>query len=152
MTPLGQYYIRQAGGGGFRGRGARDIGVGPIYSIPPFIQRGHGIGSTFGRLYRVVRPLISSGAKSLGREALRTGAKIMNDIADDPHTNVRDVVSKHLSATKQNLLRKLRGGGRKRKRAPTLTAKRARDAKTKRKRNASSKRKASKAIKRDIFS
>jgi hypothetical protein len=106
MTPLGQYYIRQAGDGGFRGRGGRDAGIGPIYSIPPFIQRGHDIGSIFGRLYRVVRPLISSGAKSLGREALRTGAKIMTDIADDPHTSVRDFVSKHLSETEQNLLRK----------------------------------------------
>jgi hypothetical protein len=145
MTPVGQCYIRQAGGGGFRGRG-RDNGIGPVYSIPPFIQRGHGIGSVLGRLYKVVRPLIWSGAKSLGREALRTGGKIMTDIADNPQTNVHDVDSKHLSEMKQNILQKLRGGGGVRKR------KRARAAKTKRKRNSYSKREASKTIKRDIFS
>ena len=33
MTPLGQYYVRQAGGGG-RERG--DSGIGPINSVPPF--------------------------------------------------------------------------------------------------------------------
>jgi hypothetical protein len=130
MTPLGQDYIRQAGGGDFRERGGRDDGIGPIYSIPPFVQRGHGIGSIFGRLFRVVRPLISSGAKSLGRDALRTGAKIMTDIADNPQTCVRDAVSKNLSEAKQNLLQKLRGEGRKRKRAPKLTAKRVKVAKT----------------------
>jgi hypothetical protein len=117
MTPLGQYYIRQAGGGGFRGRGW-DTGIGPVYSIPPFIRRGHGIDSFLVGLFRTVRPLIWSGAKSigretfkaLGREALRTGSKIMTDIADNRQTGVQNVASKHLSETMQNVLQKLRGG------------------------------------------
>jgi len=37
MTPLGQYYIRKAGVGGEPGHS----GIGPIYSVPPFVQRGH---------------------------------------------------------------------------------------------------------------
>ena len=36
MDPLVLYYRRQAG------CGREDIG--PIYSIPPFVQRGHGLG------------------------------------------------------------------------------------------------------------
>jgi len=62
--------LRQAGGGGGE-RG--DSGIGPIYSVPPFVQRGHGIGSSLRGLWRTVRPVLWSGAKSLGREALRTG-------------------------------------------------------------------------------
>jgi hypothetical protein len=166
-TNLGQYYIRQAGGGRFRGRG-RDTGIGPVYSIPPFIQRGHGIGSVLRGLFRTVRSIFWSGAKflgretfkALGRETLRTGCKIMTDIADNPQTSVHDVVSKHLSETTQNVLQKLRGGGgRKRKRAPSrrrpprkVTGKRARVTKPKRKRKSSSKHKPSETIKRGIFS
>ena len=83
MTPLGHYYIRQAGDG----RGS-DSGIGPIYSVPPFIQRGHCIGSFLRGLWRTVRPVLWSSAKSLGRKALRTGGKIMTEIAltDGPHT------------------------------------------------------------------
>ena len=36
--PLKLYYRKQAGGGG------SEHGIGPIYSIPPYLQRGHGIG------------------------------------------------------------------------------------------------------------
>ena len=43
MHPLTKYYIHQAGGGG---------GIGPIYSLPPFIQSGHGIGDYLGPLFR----------------------------------------------------------------------------------------------------
>ena len=152
MTSLGQYYIRQAGGGG-RGRG--DTGIGPIYTIPPFVQRGHGIGSFMSGLFRTLRPIFWSGAKSLGREALRTGGKIMADIADNPQASVHDVISKHVSGATQNLIQKLRGGGgggRKRKRAPSrrprkqTAKKRARV--TKRKSSSSSKRKTSRTTKR----
>ena len=167
MTPLGQYYIRQAGGGGGRGRG--ESGIGPIYTISPFVQRGHGIGSFLSGLFRTVRPILWSGAKTLGREsvralgreALRTGGKIMTDIADNPQTSVHDVISKHVSGATQNILRKLRGGGRKRKRAPSRrprkqTAKRAKVLKpksSKRKTSRTTKRKttSSNSIKRDIF-
>jgi len=90
MTPLGQYYVRQAGGGG-RERG--DSVIGPIYSVPLFVQRGHGIGSFLRGLWRTVRPVLWSNSKSLRREALRTGGKIMTDIADNPaQTGVRDIL------------------------------------------------------------
>jgi len=83
VTPLGQYYIRQEGGGGGGGRGS-DSGIAHIYSVPPFIQRGHGIGSFLRGIWRIVRPVLWSSAKSLGRNALRTGGKIMTEIDDNP--------------------------------------------------------------------
>jgi len=101
MTPLGQHYVRQAGGGG---RG--DSGIGPVYSAPPFIQRGHGIGSFLRGLWRTVRPVLWSNAKSLGREALRTGGNIMSDIADNPaQTGVRDILSNHVSESALNIVK-----------------------------------------------
>ena len=145
MTPLGQYYIRQAGSSG-GGGGRVHSGIGHIYSVPPVIQRGHGIGSFLRGLWRNVRPVLWSSAKSVGREALRTGAKVMTDIAANPG-QTGDILSKHASETTQYIITKLRGGGRKRKRASTLKPR-----KQKNKRTRITKRKVSKTIKRDIFS
>jgi hypothetical protein len=57
----------------------------------------------------------------LGRETLRTGGEILADIADNksPDISARDIISKHVGETTQNLIGRLRGGGRKRKRAPS---------------------------------
>jgi len=143
MTPLGQYYIRQAGVGG----GGR--GIGPVYSVSPFVQRGHGIDSFLRELWRNVQPVLWSGAKSVGREVLRTGGNIMTEIAANPG-QTGDILSKHATETTQNIIKKLRGGGRKRKRASSHSHKGKRLKIANRK---SSKRKAPpKTIKRDIFS
>jgi len=142
MTPLGQYYIHQAGGGG-AGRG-----IGPVYSVSPFVQSGHGIGSFLRGLWRTVRPVLWSGAKSLGREAFRTGGNIMAEIATNPG-QTDNILSKHATETTQIIIKKLRGGRRKRKRASSHSrkAKRVKIAKQK-----SSKGKAHpKTIKRDIL-
>jgi hypothetical protein len=147
MNPLVKYYVSQAGRGNGRGDSS---GIGPIYSIPPFVQRGHGIGSLLSGLFRMVRHVLGSGAKTivrqtfkaLGREALRTGGKTLQDIAENPKVSSHDIISKHVSESTQNIVKKLRGRGkgtRKRKRAPS--------AKNKRK---STKR--TKTTKRDIFS
>jgi len=98
MMPLGQYYIRQAGGGG----GGR--GIGTVYSVSPFVQPGHGIGSFLRGLWRTVRPVLWSGAKSLGREALRTGGNIMTEIAANPG-QTGDILSKHATETTQNIVK-----------------------------------------------
>jgi len=136
MTPLGQY-VRQAGGGG------GGHGIDPVYSVSPFVQRGHGIGSFLCGLWRTVQPVLWSGAKSLGREALRTSENIMTEIAANPG-QARDILST------QNIIKILRGGGRKKNKASSHShkAKRVKIAKRK-----SSKRKAPpETIKRDIYS
>ena len=46
MHPLEVYYLRQTG------RGQYDAGIGHIFSTPPIVQRGNGIGNFFGRLFR----------------------------------------------------------------------------------------------------
>ena len=120
MNPLTRYYIHQVGGGG--GGGSGD-GIGPIYSVPPFVQRGHGLGSLFGRSFRSIRTLFFSdlrnAGKALGTEALRTGGKILTDIADNPQTGIKEIISKHVQSTVQNLGTKTTGRGRKRKRRST---------------------------------
>lgn len=157
MNPLVRYYLHQAG------RGAEYGSVGPIYALPPFVQRGHGLGDILGGLWRVVRPLLWSGAKTLGKETMRTGGRILADIADKaPGTSTQDIISRHVNESTQNLVKKLRGGGRKRKRRATAsrpTAKKRKVATTKKKNNKTSKRRTIKRrrppaniTKRDIFS
>ena len=93
MHPLVLYYRRQAGGGS-------ETVIGPVYSTPSYLQRGHGIGDFFGSLFRWVRPIVWSGVKALGRETLRTGGDILSDIGENKPTTsleARDIVSKLLN-------------------------------------------------------
>ena len=55
----------------------------------------------------------------MGRETLRTRCKILTDIAENnsPEVSPKYIVSKHVSEIVQNLIRKLRGGCRKRARS-----------------------------------
>jgi len=55
----------------------------------------------------------------LGREALRTGGKILTDIADNPQTGIKEIILKHVQSIFQNLGIKMTVGGRKRKRRST---------------------------------
>jgi hypothetical protein len=43
-------------------------------------QRGHGIGSVLSRLFRSFIPLIKKGGRYLGRQGLKTGVNIANDL------------------------------------------------------------------------
>jgi hypothetical protein len=97
-----------------------------IYASPRYLQRGHVVDTFLGGLFRSVRPLFWSRAKSLGsvtvkafvREALCTGSRILSDITDKaPDVRTCDMISKYVSASTQNLIGKLRIQGRKRKRA-----------------------------------
>jgi ABC-type phosphate/phosphonate transport system ATPase subunit len=63
MDPLVLYYRRQAG------RSREDIGS--IYSTPPFVQREHGLGNVLAGLFRTLRPILWSGAKSIDKETLK---------------------------------------------------------------------------------
>ena len=108
MDPLVRCYLHQAGQGYSGGKG----GIGPICSVPTIYQRGYGIGSFFAGLWRVVKPILWSGSKTVSRETLRTGGKLLSDIADKSNgTPAGDIVTKHA----RELIGKLKGGGRKRK-------------------------------------
>jgi len=55
-------------------------GVSSVYHGAAY-QRGHGIGSYLGGLFRTISPLLKSGASAVGREALRSGVAFLGDIA-----------------------------------------------------------------------
>ena len=63
------YYKRQTGGGA---------------DIPVFVgsrrQRGHGIGSILGGLFRRVVPFIRGNVSKIGKNVLRTGMDIASDV------------------------------------------------------------------------
>lgn len=63
------YYLNQAGSG-----------VGGVYTSGLY-QKGHGIGSFLGGLFRCVFPLLKSGSSALGNELLKSGANIISDIS-----------------------------------------------------------------------
>ena len=57
------------------------------YFSGPVSQQGHGIGGIFGRLFRAVVPLfkkaapvMKSAAKVVAKEAVRSGANIVEDV------------------------------------------------------------------------
>ena len=68
-SQISQYYINQAGGG-----------FGHFYAGAPY-QKGYGIGSWLGGLFRTVLPLLRSGAAAVGREAARAGSHVLADVA-----------------------------------------------------------------------
>lgn len=63
------YYLNQAGSG-----------FGGVYTSGLY-QKGHGIGSFLGGLFRCVFPLLKSGSSALGNEILKSGANIISDIS-----------------------------------------------------------------------
>ena len=64
------YYVNQSGG----------CEIGPVYRARLMLQRGNGIGSFFRGLFRFVKPLLYSGAKAVGKKALKTISNIITDI------------------------------------------------------------------------
>jgi hypothetical protein len=121
MDPLVLYYRGEAG------KGCEDIG--PIYN-PYLVQRGQGIGRVLSGLFRTLTPILWNSAKSrgkeslkaLGREALRTGSTVIADIATNHPEQTQDIITKHVTASTQNLIDKLRGSARKRKRTTSSSA------------------------------
>ena len=110
-----------------------------------------GSAVLFAGLWRIVKPILWSSDKIVGRETLRTGGKILTDMADkSAGTPAGDIVAKHA----RELIGKLKGGGRKRK-AKTATAAAATAVIPKKVKRAAKKRKPSRATPkrtyRDIF-
>lgn len=97
MTPQSRftsYYVDQAGGG-----------FGQFYAGSSY-QKGYGIGSWLGGLFRTVLPLFRSGALAVGREAARAGSHVLADVATGQ--NFKSSVNKHMEEAAGNLTRSLR--------------------------------------------
>jgi hypothetical protein len=62
------YYVNQCGHG-------LPVFYGSVH------QKGHGIGSLFGGLFRSVFPILKKVAPAIGRKALQTGIQIAGDVA-----------------------------------------------------------------------
>jgi hypothetical protein len=91
-----EYYNWQNGGG--RSEGIPRVFVGASY------QRGHGIGSFLGGLFRKILPFISRGARAVGKEALRAGINVMEDVENK--TPLREAVRNRFVESRNNLKRK----------------------------------------------
>jgi hypothetical protein len=145
--PYTLYYLRQAEGGYY----------GDYHTSS---QKGDGLGSFLGGIFRKIFPLFKSGVGAVGKEALATGVNLLKDVISgrSMKDSVRDRVFQagtNLSEKAANKMKSMVGSGykrrkRKRKRQSSTVTKR-RKIKTTKKR----KRKHSvvrKSRKRDIFS
>jgi len=105
MDRYTRYYVNQSGGGE----------IGPVYRASFRMQRGNGIGSFFRALFRFVKPLLYSGAKAVGKEALKTGSNIITAILNkEPKQPVGAIFKNRFSEAKGNLqekIRKMTGSG-----------------------------------------
>ena len=71
-------------------------------------QRGNGLGSFFGRLFRSILPVAKkvgkAALKTVGKEALNMGANVMSDVAEG--ANVKQALRQRGKTAGKNLLRK----------------------------------------------
>lgn len=84
-----EYYLNQAGSG------FSNVYAGPMY------QKGYGIGSFLGGLFRSVYPILKKGAAIVGSELLKSGSNIISDIAGSQDPQV--VIKKRGKETINNL-------------------------------------------------
>lgn len=100
MSHYDLYFDTQTGGGSRTGYG----GVSHVYIGSPN-QRGHGIGSFLGGLFRRIIPLLKQGAHTVGKEALRSGINIVNDIVESG-VRPKEAFKMRLRESGQNLKHK----------------------------------------------
>lgn len=91
------YYHSQFG----NGRGVPSVFVGSSR------QRGHGLGSWFAGLFRSALPLLAKGARAVGKEALRAGVNILDDVAEN-NVGFKEAFHNRVSESGLNLKRKAR--------------------------------------------
>lgn len=74
---LTRYYVSQAGS-------RNTFYSGPIYQRGyGSRQRGSGVGSFLGGLFRSILPILKRGSIAAGREVLNSGAKFINDLSNN---------------------------------------------------------------------
>lgn len=89
--PYTLYYQRQAAG----------TYVGDYRAVS---QKGDGIGSFLGGLFRRILPLISGGFKAIGKEGLATGVNLLKDTLNG--RSFKDSVRDRVSEAGKNLTEK----------------------------------------------
>ena len=73
------------------------------------MQRGNGTGPIFRGLFRFVKPLLYSGAKAVGKEALKTGSNIITDILNkDPEQPAGNISKNSFKEAKGHILEKIK--------------------------------------------
>jgi len=113
MSLFDTYYINQAGGGGDR---MSNFYRGGIY------QKGNGLGAILSSVFRAVLPLVKSGAKYIGKEALTTGLDIIND-QEASGDSYEKVIKRQMSEAGKRVIKKMRGSGVGRKKKKTTIKK-----------------------------
>ena len=99
MDYYSEYYDGLQNGGN-RGGGIPRVFIGSSY------QRGHGIGSFLGGLFRRVLPYLTSGLRAAGKEALRAGVNIIEDVENNMPLKV--AAEHRFEQSRDNLKRKAR--------------------------------------------
>ena len=94
------YYVKQSGSGLAHFSGAR-------------MQRGHGLTNILNGLFRRAWPVIQSGAKAFGRQFLRTGLQVANDVADGQTIKESGMKQVPESFVSSNFFKTQSGSGRK---------------------------------------
>lgn len=84
--------------GGGRGGGIPRVFVGSPY------QRGHGIGSFLGGLFRRVLPYLGKVVRAVGKEALRAGVNVIEDVENN--TPFKISVKQRFEESRDKLKRK----------------------------------------------
>jgi hypothetical protein len=111
MNPYVNYYVNQAG-----------KGVGPVFTGAHH-QHGHGIGNFLSSLFRAVFPLVKSGAKAIGKEAMDAGFGMLRDtinrkpLKQSMKERMRSA-GDHLMTKAEQKIDEMQGSGYKRKRKP----------------------------------
>lgn len=96
-----EYYLNQAGSG-----------IGNIYSGPVY-QRGYGIGSFLGGLFRSALPLLRKGSIAIGKELLTAGTNFIDDVQQNksPKEALKQRSKETLSNLKIKAINTMKGNG-----------------------------------------
>ena len=97
MSHYAKYYNEQIGGGG--GGGVRGVFTSSAF------QRGRGVGSWLGGLFRCILPYVTSGAKVFGKETLHARMKVIDDVANNG-VNFKDAIKLRAGESGQQLKKK----------------------------------------------
>ena len=84
-----RYYVNQVGSGM------------PVYRGSTSLQRGYGLGGLLGGLFRSAIPLLKKGVAVVGKEALKAGGDIAQDVMNGQ--NVRASAKRRLKSAGRNL-------------------------------------------------